>query len=139
MKRNVLTIILALLFVTANGQALILYGGDDHEEFLGCINCGRYDSKSIWNEYGTYGSKYSSNSIWNEYGTYGSEYSSNSPWNAYASNPPVIVDKNGNFYGYLTVNEYKSKRADFRLADILCKYFKYIREDVGDWYDKIFE
>ena len=50
------------------------------------------------------------------YGTYGSSYNSDSPWNAYGSNPPVVVDKSGNFYGYFTVNRYKDKRADFSLA-----------------------
>ena len=78
--------------------------GSDHDVFLGCLNSNKYDSKSIWNEYGTYGSKYNSKSIWNEYGTYGSSYSAYSPWNDYASYPPVIVDEEGNFYGYLTIN-----------------------------------
>ena len=69
-------------------QTLYIYGGEDHDVFLGKLNASKYDSKSIWNEYGTYGSA----------------YSSYSPFNSYASYPPVIVDEEGNFYGYFTVN-----------------------------------
>ena len=116
-----------------------LYGGKNHDEYLGCLNCDSYSSSSIWNEYGTYGSSYNSKSIWNEFGTYGSDYSSYSPWNAYASYPPVVVDKEGGFYGYFTVNEYKSKRATFDLALVMYKYYEEIREDVGEWYDEIFD
>lgn len=119
-------------------QTLYIYGGEDHDVFLGKLNASKYDSKSIWNEYGTYGSEYNANSIWNEYGTYGSEYSSYSPFNSYASYPPVIVDEEGNFYGYFTVNKYKSKRANFDLVNIICEYYESIREDVNEWYDKIF-
>ena len=119
-------------------QTLFIYGGEDHDVFLGKLNASKYDSKSIWNEYGTYGSEYNTNSIWNEYGTYGSAYSSYSPFNSYASYPPVIVDEEGNFYGYYTVNKYKSKRANFDLVNIICEYYESIREDVDEWYDKIF-
>lgn len=119
-------------------QTLYIYGGEDHDVFLGKLNASKYDSKSIWNEYGTYGSEYNTNSIWNEYGTYGSAYSSYSPFNSYASYPPVIVDEEGNFYGYFTVNKYKSKRANFDLVNIICEYYESIREDVNEWYDKIF-
>ncbi len=119
-------------------QTLYIYGGEDHDVFLGKLNASKYDSKSIWNEYGTYGREYNTNSIWNEYGTYGSEYSSYSPFNSYASYPPVIVDEEGNFYGYFTVNKYKSKRANFDLVNIICEYYESIREDVDEWYDKIF-
>ena len=119
-------------------QTLYIYGGEDHDVFLGKLNASKYDSQSIWNEYGTYGSEYNTNSIWNEYGTYGSAYSSYSPFNSYASYPPVIVDEEGNFYGYFTVNKYKSKRANFDLVNIICEYYESIREDVDEWYDKIF-
>lgn len=39
-------------------QTLYIYGGEDHDVFLGKLNASKYDSKSIWNEYGTYGSEY---------------------------------------------------------------------------------
>lgn len=72
--------------------------------YLGRIT-NKYDSDSIFNEYGQYGSKYSSKSIWNEYGAYGSPYSLYSPFNKYTSSPPGIY-KNGSLIGYLTVNKY---------------------------------
>ena len=39
------------------------------------------------------------------YGTFGSQYSQYSWRNPYATNPPVIVDQDGDFYGHFTVNE----------------------------------
>ena len=120
------------------GQTLMIFGGDDHDVYLGKLNASEYDSESIWNEYGSYGNSYSSTSIWNEYSSYGSDYGSYSPFNEYATYPPVIVDAQGNFYGYFTVNEYKSKRAEFNLVLIIYKYYKQIREDVSEWYDEIF-
>ena len=90
--------------------ALLLFGGKDHRDFLGCVNCSEYDSNSIRNKNGTYGSEYSDLSIWDHYGSYGSRYSDDSPWNPYASNPPVVVDEAGNFYGYFTVNTFNPKR-----------------------------
>lgn len=86
---------------------LHLYSNDG-SVYLGKLVTDKYDRDSIWYEYGSYGSQYSSESIWNKYGTYGSSYSSESAFNEYASNPPVIVDSDGNFFGYLTTNQYTS-------------------------------
>ncbi|MCM1199241.1 MAG: hypothetical protein NC308_10170 [Clostridium sp.] len=103
-----------------HGKELLIYGGKDNKEYLGKLNASRYDSESIWNQYGKYGNRYNSKSIWNSYGTYGSAYSSYSPFNDYASNPPILVDKQKNFYGYFTSNKYKPKRANLALIDIIC-------------------
>ena len=81
MKKLLLSLICFIASIVCYAQTLYIYGGSDHDVFLGCLNSNKYDSKSIWNEYGTYGSKYNSKSIWNEYGTYGSSYSAYSPWN----------------------------------------------------------
>ena len=139
MNKYLILFIGLILTSITYGQTLHLYGGNNHDVYLGCLNCDSYDSNSIWNEYGTYGNSYNSKSIWNEYGTYGNEYNSNSPWNEYSNDSPVVVDKDGNFYGYFTLNEYRSKRADFKLALTIYKYYDLIRDDVGKWYDKIFE
>lgn len=120
------------------GQTLHLYGGSDNNVYLGCLNCSEHDSNSIWNEYGNYGSKYNSNSIWNEYGSYGSERQY-SPFNEYALNAPIVVDEEGNFYGYFTVNEYKKPKADFSLAMMIYKFHDLMCSDVNKWYKKIFE
>ena len=116
--------VLVLLFLCsfAQAQTLKIYGGADHDVYLGKLNASNFDSESIWNSYGTYGS----------------EYSSYSPFNEYASNLPVLVDGNGNFYGYFTINAYKSKRANFDLVNIIYEYYDLIRDDVSKWYDKLF-
>ena len=75
--------------------------------FLGKITSNQYDSDSVFNNYGNYGSEYSNTSIFNTYGNYGNEYSSLSPYNEYSSTPPKIyID--GQFWGYLTKNNYIS-------------------------------
>ena len=140
MKKAILltSLILCLTSLTAQ-KALHIYGGQDHDIYLGCLNCNSYDNNSIWNVYGTYGSPYNSNSIWNEYGTYGSSYSQYSPFNKYADYPPVIVDKDGAFYGYFTINRSHDKRANFQLVNTIYEYHDLIRKNIGDWYKKIFE
>jgi len=142
MKHRNYLILFGLIFFLLSGylnaESLLIFGGKNHKTFLGCLNCNNFESKSIWNSFGKYGNRFNSNSIWNQFGNFGSEFSADSPWNEFASNPPIIVDKNGKFYGYLTRNEFKEKRADFKLANIIYKYYKKIRENVSEWYPKIF-
>lgn len=133
------TLLFLMLTSKAYSQTLHMYGGKNHDVYLGCLNCDKYNSNSIWNAYGTYGSKYNSNSIWNAYGTYGSKYNSYSPWNAYSSDPPVVVDKDGNFYGYFTVNTIQNNRFESDFALTIYKYYDLIMNDVIKWHDKIFE
>jgi hypothetical protein len=67
---------------TANLQApeaLLLFGGQDHEDFLGCLNCVDSSPASVYNDLGKYGSSLNSNSIWNSLGKYGSSLSQYSP------------------------------------------------------------
>lgn len=85
---------------------LYLYSDEKKRIYLGKLVTSETDTDSIYNEYGTYGSKYNSKSIWNDYGTYGSAYSNLSAFNSYATKPPLIIDSNGNIVGRLTVNEY---------------------------------
>jgi len=87
---------------------LMIFGGAQHKTYLGCINCSEYSSDSVFNSYSSYGSSYSSTSIYNPYSQYGSPYAATSACNPYASSPPIVVDSAGSFYGYLTVNQYKS-------------------------------
>lgn len=113
----ILIIILASNFApnTTEASSLSCYDVDgmsifgyDYDEwiFIGAI-ANEYDSDSIANEYGA-GSEYDSDSINNEYGDFGSHYSSDSAFNDYASNPPILIDDDYNFVGYLTTNDYKS-------------------------------
>lgn len=85
---------------------LMIFGGPDHDTYLGCLSCSQYDTDSVHNRYGNYGSRYASESIFNRYGDFGSRYSDYSACNPYASEPPVIVDEDGGFYGRLTLNRY---------------------------------
>jgi hypothetical protein len=84
----------------------MIFGGEGHKTYLGCLNCSQYVADSVLNKYGTHGSPYSSDSIWNKYGEYGSAYSNYGACNRYAVDPPVIVDQDGNYYGRLTLNTY---------------------------------
>jgi hypothetical protein len=87
-----------------SATALLLFGGKDHKTFLGCLNCVATSTSSVCNQYGA-GSKYDSDSIWNKYGDFGSKYSEYSPWNKYSDDAPIIVDKDGNSYGYFSANK----------------------------------
>lgn len=138
MKKLILALVLLLQVGCVYSQALYIFGGRGHDVFLGALNANKYESSSIWNAYGDYGSKYSRHSIWNKYGDYGSAYSDYSPFNKYASHPPVVVDQNGNFYGYFTINRFKNKRANFDIVNIIYEYHESIRNDVRSWYNKIF-
>ncbi|WP_223605665.1 hypothetical protein [Chryseobacterium sp. OSA05B] len=132
------TFLSMLLCCIFQAQMLHLYGGSNQDQYLGCINCDTFDKNSIWNPYGDYGNILSSKSIWNGSGNYGSAYSTYSPWSDYASYPPVILDQDGNFFGYLTSNPYKSERSELQLAQILSKYHDGIKKDLSGWYDKLF-
>ena len=100
MKKTLILLTFFLGFIF--GKEYLLFS--DNNEFLGCLNCGRYQSDSVCNKYGTYGSKYNSKSIWNKYGTYGGKYSLYSPFNKYTSTPPTFYTTS-NKTGKLTVNE----------------------------------
>ena len=112
MRQIRLTAVLLLLATAAFAQSpkLMLFGGSDHDVYLGCLNCNSFASDSVCNEFGQHGSEFASDSIWNEFGRFGSEFSSDSPWNAFGTNAPIIVDADGNFYGYFSRNEFHLKR-----------------------------
>ncbi len=104
-----------------HAQDLLLFGGRGHDVFLGCFNCNEFSSESICNEFGA-GNSFNSNSIFNEFGAFGNEFASASPWNEFSTSDdvPVLVDRNGNFYGYFTINEFRSDGVGFAsdLAEI---------------------
>lgn len=135
---NIKTIFLfigLLLFsaIAFSQKKLHLYGGENRDVYLGCMNCSEIDSKSIWNDIGTYGSDISSKSIWNDIGTYGSDISSYSPWNDIASNPPAIMDEDGGFYGYFTTNTIKSNRTEIKLFVYILDNNKTIRKNRSEF------
>ena len=137
MKKILALLCIFFISLSAFGQTLYIFGGKDHDEYLGKFNASPYDSESIWNKYGEYGSKYQTNSIWNKYGTYGGRYSQYSPFNSYASYPPVLVDKDGKFYGYFSANSYKTRSYAKTIA-FICKHWEDILENPSEWYDDLF-
>jgi hypothetical protein len=85
---------------------LMIYGGKQHDVYLGCLNCEASEPESVFNEFGAYGSRYSPYSLWNALTPYGSVSSYMSPRNPQASDPPIVRDQDGRFQGYLTINNH---------------------------------
>jgi hypothetical protein len=92
-----------------SSKALLLFGGEDHKVFLGCLNCSATDRDSVCNKFGA-GSTFQADSIWNKFGTFGSKFSSDSPWNKFSNSAPVIVDNDGGSYGYFSANKFHGDR-----------------------------
>ena len=130
--RMYILLAITLTFVSATSLAteLLLFVGKSHDVFIGCLSCNKYDSSAVCSRYGSYGSQYSDKSIWSRYGSYGSQYSDTSPWNKYASTPPVIVDREGNFYGYFTANKYQDKRTQIKALLQLTDNVDWVNEDL---------
>jgi len=117
---------------SASGQVpeLLLFGREDHKTFLGCLNCSRFASESICNRFGDHGSRFSDKSIWNRFGDYGSRFSSYSPWSRFASDPPVLVDADGKFYGYFTANRSHTQRTTIKALVPFLDEVDWINEDL---------
>lgn len=133
MKRIVSKTLLScmLVYASAAGAAeLLLFGNANQDEFLGCLTCSHFDTGSICNTFGKHGSSFSNKSIWNGFSPYGSEFSNTSPWNTFASSPPVIVDRQGNFYGYLTANQSNPKRTRIKALVQLTDAVEWVTEDL---------
>lgn len=112
MSLNIKFLLLFLILTSSSVYAekkIMLFGGQNYDVYLGCFNCSDVASDSIHNDIGKYGSDISSTSIFNDIGRYGSDISQYSPCNDIASNPPALVDEEGGFYGYLTLNDIKPK------------------------------
>jgi hypothetical protein len=97
----------------------VIIAQDDQNTFLGKIT-NSYDSKSIFNEFGTYGNPFSSSSIWNEFSTFGNQFNAQSPFNQFSSSPPMII-KAKKVVGYLTANKSIKASISPNLLKALCK------------------
>ena len=84
-----------------------LWGGSNYTVYLGCFSCGQFVSDSVFNEFGTYGSRYSPTSVSNHFSSYGSPYNTNSACNAFATNPPILVNVSAQRYSELTLNQFR--------------------------------
>jgi hypothetical protein len=109
---------------------LMLFGGSGHRTYLGCLTCPEYDTDSVFCSYGDHGSTYSSTSIHTTYGEFGSSYSSYSACSTYASDPPVIVDQNGGYYGRFSITSYSH-------ADSVCGYGRFANDTACKLVNKI--
>lgn len=104
---------LLLLSSVALAQGdIFLFGGRNHDVFLGCFSCRSTHRDSLFNEYGSFGGRYGANSIFNPYSQYGGAYGVYSVCNRFSTKAPVLVDEAGGFYGYLTVNRFHPNRVD---------------------------
>lgn len=84
---------------------------NDWKTYLGKCVTDELDSDGIYYKLiGDYSWKFSATSIWNTIGDYGSSYSDTSAFCSYASHPPKIIDNDGRFIAYLTINETISPR-----------------------------
>ncbi len=73
--------------------------------YLGRLSENKYDSESISNKYGQYGSRYG-NTVTNPYSPYGNRYSSTSITNQYTTDAPKIYAEDGTYLGKLSANKY---------------------------------
>ena len=137
MKNAFLLLALIATSSLVNSQNLHLYGGSDYTEYLGCLDCSRFDSKSIWNAFGDYGSSFSNTSIWNDLNNYGDDNNPLSPWNTVSNKAPKIIDASGKFQGYLTANPSLKEKSNSRLATELVNNHKAIAKDLAKWYTKL--
>ena len=107
LRSAIFSVVLVVVASPASAQIgspeILIFGGYNRDEFLGCYSCGDYDSDSVWNRYSTHGwsNRYGT---WSRYGPHKSRYSSTSACSPYASSPPVLVDRRGNYYGELSVS-----------------------------------
>lgn len=103
-------LVIAALFVSvpvASSQTtaeIIILGGRNQTDFLGCLSCNEFNSDSVWNDMSRHGFG-NSFSTWNPFGPNKNPYSPTSACNEMATNPPIIVDRRGTYYGEFTIND----------------------------------
>jgi len=100
-----LLIIALFSSVRTYAAELLLFGGSGHKEFLGCLNCSEYDGSSVWNEMSRFGLK-NGFGVWNPFGSYANPFSSYSACGDFATDPPIIVDRDGRAYGRFSISEF---------------------------------
>jgi len=113
-----LAAVVGLLFASTSvfaREELLIFGRPEHDQFLGCLVCNEARSESICNGFGPYGNEFSSEGMFNEFSGFGNEFSSSSPWNEFSTSKsvPVLVDRDGNFYGYFTINDMRADAVAF--------------------------
>lgn len=113
MKIGAISLIIISLCGSASAERL-LYGGAQHDIFLGCLECGKFIDDSICNT-ANMGNPHNPLSIFNQFGVFGDKQSRSSPWNRYSNDGsvPIIVDLDDNFYGYFSINKYRGNAVSY--------------------------
>jgi len=88
-------------------EGFLLY--DSEGIFLGKLSTNVEDEDSIFNDDGAFGSITSTKSIWNKGSIYGGSKTNQSAFYEKASDPPQMF-LNGEFWGYLSKNTFKTPR-----------------------------
>ena len=96
-----------------------------YDEYLGCWTCSEYDSESIHNDSGIYGSSYGVYSVRSSVSSYGSSYGSYSACNSYALYPPILVDGDNNIRGLLSVDKYDSDSVCYFSSSDSCQLLEF--------------
>jgi hypothetical protein len=112
MKRFLLVAISAVAFASVGPKSVaqsqlpvLIFAGEGHREFAGCLTCSELDANSVWNDMSSHGWR-NGFGTWNPFGPYKNPFGPYSACNEFASDPPVLVDRTGQFYGRLSVNAY---------------------------------
>ena len=99
---------------------IMIFGGENHKTYLGCLSCPQSEWDSIFNKYGEYGhcaGPFDDNLFcrgpFKEFGTSG-PFKNQSACGTSASDPPVIVDEEGRYYGRFSVG------GTFAHSDAVC-------------------
>lgn len=99
-----------------------IFAQDSALTYLGKASSNPFESDSITNTYGSYGSPFSSTSIRNTYSNFGSAFATYSAYNSFTSSPPILYTLSGGRYiaqAYLTKNTFLYPRVD---PDLLLAY-----------------
>lgn len=86
----------------------LVFGYDG--QYLGRLT-NQFDSQSILNQFGAYGSQFSSTSMYNQFSSYGSQFAALSAFNQFSSTPPQLY-VGGRFAAYVTKNQFKVPGVD---------------------------
>ncbi|MCL5261013.1 MAG: hypothetical protein M1561_04965 [Gammaproteobacteria bacterium] len=111
-----------LLTTSFGNNEVMIYGGTNHNVYLGNINPSKKAPDSIMNQSSKYGNSSSTISIRNKNGKYGSETSPFSACNKTATNPPILKDKYDYEMGYFSLNPNFERRIVFlNILEDICR------------------
>jgi hypothetical protein len=133
------------LVAQAPRPVVSIFGGSDHKKLLGCLTCEPSDANSIFNSGGDFGhcgglafDNLYCHTLLSAFGTAGLVADATSACGPGSSNPPVLVDPDGGYYGRFSVgtllghaDSVCSTLSRF-YSDALCKVVKRVCE-VDAW------